>query len=108
MDRGRARAFTWLLALTYVCLVLNHLWNDTIGDMPLAMATGQPVDISLIIRFTFWERVLYCDGYESFPGDSHEETGRFVGIAPNIGHVITYLILTNTTQKVIPRSRTAI
>ena len=105
MDRGRARAFTWLLALTYVCLVLNHLWNETIGDVPLAMATGQPVDISPIIRATFWERVLYRDGDESFPSDSCEETGRFVGIAPHVGHVMTYLILTDDTQKVVPRLR---
>ena len=66
------------------------------------MATGQPVDISLITRLTFWERVLYCDGGEPFPSDSREETGRFVGIAPNVGHVMTYLILTDDIQKVVP------
>ena len=69
------------------------------------MATGQPVDISLITRLTFWERVLYCDGGEPFPSDSREETGRFVGIAPHVGHAMTYLILTDDTQKVVPRLR---
>ena len=93
MDRVGAPAYTWLLASTYVCLFLNHIWNETIGDVPLAMATRQPVDISPLIWFTFWERVLYRDGDESFPSESRRETGRFVGIAPHVGHVMTYLIL---------------
>jgi len=105
MDRVGAPDFTWYLALSYVCYVYNHTWNETIGHIPLALATGQPVDISNLLRFTFWERVLYRDGDEDFPSDSREESGRFVGIATNVGHVMTYLILTDTTQKVVPRSR---
>ena len=40
----------------------------------------------------------------SFPSDSKEKLGRWVGIAENVGDVLTWLILTEDTKRVIPRS----
>ena len=49
---------------------------------------------------------MYRDGEgDSFPSSSREKSGRFVAIAHNIGHIMTCLILTDDTQKVVPRSR---
>jgi len=40
----------------------------------------------------------------SFPSDSREARGRFVGIAEHVGHAMTYQILTDDTNKIIERS----
>ena len=40
----------------------------------------------------------------SFPSDSTEAYGRFVGISENVGHDMTFKILTSDTNKVINRS----
>jgi hypothetical protein len=46
----------------------------------------------------------------SFPSDLREWRGRFVGISEHVGHAMTYMILTNDTQKIIHQSnvRTAL
>ena len=40
-----------------------------------------------------------------FPSESTEKLGYFVGIAENVGHALTFKVLTNDTNKVIYRSR---
>ena len=39
-----------------------------------------------------------------FPSMSNEQSGRFVGISEHVGHALTFLILTDDTQKIIHRS----
>jgi hypothetical protein len=42
-----APANTWLLAMLYVCLLMNHLASDALGwKSPEQVLTGQPPDIS--------------------------------------------------------------
>ena len=53
----------------------------------------------------FWQKVLYRDVDLAFPSESREKSGRFVGFADNVGHAMTFLVLTDDTRKVIPRSR---
>jgi hypothetical protein len=38
---------------------------------------------------------------DSFPSDLRERRGHFVGISEHVGHAMTYMILTNDTQKII-------
>ena len=112
MNYTGAPASTWLLALLYVCYVLNRTASETIGfATPLAIATGQTPDISVLFQFKFWEKVYYAtddklsSGHKpSFPSDPGEKSGRFVGFAETVGDVFTYKILTDDTQKVIYRS----
>ena len=40
-----------------------------------------------------------------FPSESTEKRGRFVGIAENVGHALTFKVLTDDTKKIIYRSR---
>ena len=47
--------------------------------------------------------MLYYDPIGGFP-DSKEKTGRFVGIAENVGDALTFWILTDDTNEVIARS----
>ena len=39
------------------------------------------------------------------PSESDEMAGRFVGFSENVGHQITYIILTEETNKIIYHSR---
>ena len=106
LDRTGAPAFTWLLCLMYVCYLLNHSYNETVNGIPLTLATGQQADISPLLNFTFWQKVLYRkeeDSNGNFPSDSPEVEGHWVGIFENVGHRMTYKILT-AHNHVIPRS----
>ena len=72
--------------------------------VPLTILTGSTVDISPLLRFTWWERVYYMKDDSSFPSDSKECSGRFVGIAESVGHYMTFKILDDETKRVIHRS----
>jgi hypothetical protein len=104
MDRVCAPAYTWLLCLLYICFILNHTYNASIKAVPLQRATGSTPDISPLLRFRFWEPVYYRVDDSSFPTESRELRGRFVGIAEHIGHMMMLKILTDDTDKVIYRS----
>jgi hypothetical protein len=45
-------ANTWLLAMTYVCFVLNHTYNGSICTVPITVATGSTPDFSPLLQFT--------------------------------------------------------
>ena len=104
MNLSGAPANTWLLALIYVCLLLNHLASAALGwKTPQQVLTGQRPDISPFLHFSFYEPVYYHAYSDSFPSASNEEQGWWVGIATHVGDVLTYKIL-NKHHKVIYRS----
>ena len=50
LDRTGAPPSLWFLALTYVCLVLNHTANASIGNaIPMQILPGSTPDISAIL-----------------------------------------------------------
>ena len=112
LDRTGAPAYTWLLALTYVCYILNHIAVESLGwQTPLQILTGSSTDISAILRFQFWEPVYYATDLAldsatkpPFPSTTAEGLGRFVGFSENVGDIMTYKILTDDTKKIIHRS----
>ena len=99
---------TWLLALLYVCYILNRTATPSLNwRTPLEILDGDTPDISAILQFEFWEPVYYSplDGENpSFPSESQQKRGRFVGFAETVGHAMTFKVLTDDTQKVISRS----
>ena len=96
---------TWLLCLLYVCFLLNRLACQSLKWRTLLEALeGSTPDISLLLRFSFWDPVYYKLGDSDFPSGSTEGRGRWVCITKNVGHTMTYQILTNDTKKVIYRS----
>ena len=104
MNFSGAPANTWLLALTYVCLLLNHLASSTLQwKSPLQVLTGQQPDISKFLHFSFYEPVYYHTYSDHFPSVPNEEQGWWVGVAIHVGDALTYKILTKT-HKVIYRS----
>jgi hypothetical protein len=99
-----APANTWLLALMYVCLLLNHLVSSALGwKPPQQILTGQTPDISQFLHFSFYELVYYHSYSDTFPSSSNEEQGWWVGIATHVGDALTYKILTKH-NKIIYRS----
>jgi hypothetical protein len=113
-----APACAWLLALLYICYLLNHMASETLNwQTPLYTLTGTTTDISAVLYFQFWEPVYYATGdlmkYEGKPGvpsDTAKAKGRFVGVGESVGDVLTYKVLTDDTNKIIFRSyvRTAL
>ena len=104
MERSGAPAGLWLLALLYVCILLNHMVNDSLGEIaPLTALLGLSPDISMFLAFSFYEPVFYAAD-NKYPSESTELTGRFVGFAMNEGDAMTFKILTDDTHQVITHS----
>jgi hypothetical protein len=82
LERTGAPSYTWLICLTYVCFVLNFTVSSALsGGVPIQRATGSTNNISPLLRFRFDD--------STFPSESSEKLGRFVGIAENVGHFMT-------------------
>ena len=91
--------------MSYVCFILNHTACKSIKwQIPLRVLTGITPDISPLLRFSFYQPVYYVENEPSFPSDTREKRGRFVGIAEHVGHVMTFRILTDDTRQLIDRS----
>jgi hypothetical protein len=104
MDRTGTPARFWLLCLFYVIFLLNHMSSDALhGITPIEEAIGVKGDISPLLQFHWWERVLYhADGF--YPSNSREKSGTWCGVAEDQGDILTYLVLTDDTEEIIARS----
>jgi hypothetical protein len=104
LNLSGAPADTWLLALMYVCLLLNHLASSALGwKTPMQALTGQTPDISKFLHFSFYEPVYYHSYSDTYPLASNEEQGWCVGVATHVCDELTYIILTQK-QRLIYRS----
>jgi hypothetical protein len=88
----------------YVCFVLNNTFSAVIQSTPLCQAYGTDNDISPMLYFSFYEPVYYLVDETTFPSKSKELRGRWVGVSENVGHFMTYKILTDDTRRIIHRS----
>jgi hypothetical protein len=62
-------------ALVYMCILLNHMTNETLGDIaPLTALLGISPDIFMFLAFYFYEPVLYAAD-NKYPSESTELTG---------------------------------
>jgi hypothetical protein len=108
MDRIGLPPQAWLLALMCVCFVLNFTASASLNwHTPMEILTGStpvPHQISALFSAIWWETVYFKLDDASFPSDLRERHGRFVGISEHVGHAMTYMILTDDTQKSIHQS----
>jgi hypothetical protein len=88
----------------YVCFVLNNAFSEVIKSTPLHQAYGTDNDISPMLYFLFYEPVYYLVDETTFPSESKELRGQWVGVSENVGHFMTYKILTDDTRQIIHRS----
>jgi len=106
LERTGSPPSTWLLCMQYVCLVLNCTACSSLDwKVPLTILLGTTVDVSPLLRFHWYQPVLYTVDDQAFPSEPREALGYFVGIAPNCGHTMTFKILTDDTHKVKIRSQ---
>jgi len=95
----------WLLALNHVHTVMMNLTAEcSLGwRPPMEVATGITQDISTLLHFMFWDIVCCARHANKQPGSQkgQEMRGRFVGFPFDVGHALTFLVLTDNTRKVI-------
>ena len=109
MNMSGAPANTWLLAMTYVCLLLNHMASPTLDwKPPNQVLTGKVQDISKFLQFSFYEPVYYNDYSDGFPSSSNEEQGWWVGIAINVGDSLVYKVLTKQNKVIYHSALTSV
>ena len=70
---------------------------------PLQMRTGVTQDISAWLQFTFWQPVLFLDVENSWPS-TKERSGRWVGVAENVGDALTFWIVDDQSKQLLARS----
>ena len=110
MNASGAPANCWLLCLHYVIFIMNRTALQSINwRTPYERLYGNTPDISMIYRFKFFESVYVkrdeSRGGKQFPSSSNEIAGRFVGFSEDVGHGMTYIVLTDNTKKLLYRSR---
>jgi hypothetical protein len=54
-----------------------------------------------MLYFLFYKPVYYLIDETTFPSESKELCGRWVGVSENVGHFMTYKILTDDTHQII-------
>jgi hypothetical protein len=84
--------------------MLNNAFSEVIQSTPLRQAYGTDNDISPMLYFLFYEPVYYLVDETTFPSESKELRGRWVCDSENVGHFMTYKILTDDTRQIIHRS----
>ena len=56
----------------------------------------------MLLDFYFWQPVYFRHGESTtFPSESKESRGHFVGFAKHVGHVMTFKVLADDSQKVL-------
>jgi hypothetical protein len=104
IDRTGSPGYTWLLALMYVCFVLNNTASALLNDQtPTTILTGSTLDCSPLLRFHWWEEVYFKLDDSDFPSESPDLKGHFVGISEHVGHAMTFKILSVDTLKILHR-----
>jgi hypothetical protein len=102
MNWRNVQANAWLLCTEWCADVMNMTAEKSIGwRTPLEVLTGETTDISIALCFLFWD-VVYVKRYKNqrYQGqvgseESLEIRGRFVGFSKNVGHALTFKILTD-------------
>ena len=100
MNRSGAPANCWLLCLIYACYLLNHIACSALdGKIPLLSLTGITPDISIILLFTFYQRVFYATYDQHFPSESEERAGYWVGFGEHCRDTMTHKIKDHEPRK---------
>ena len=105
MDRTGTPAKFWLLCLLYIVYLYNHVsFASNEGKTPLEVATGVKPDISALLAYYWWQPVYYLEDDTGFLSETKEKRGRWAGVADNVGDALTYIIVSDDTEKAVYRS----
>jgi hypothetical protein len=102
MFKKRVPRIFWDYGMKWVCETMQrtHLRAKRVdGGVPLQKIVGDTVDISNYLEFGFYDRVWYRDN----AGLGVQKLGRWLGVAENIGSIMTYYIL-QSNGEIVARS----
>lgn len=91
LDIKKAPEFSWFLALKYLATIHKYTLNDEQQCIPETARDGKTYDISHLLQFTFWERVLYLENNGNFPSTG-KHPGYFCGFSDNDGDSLTFQV----------------
>ena len=103
LDRTGAPDAAWFFAVKYLCDVHEVTYDRALGTSPGQFQDGITRDISALLQFKFWQRILYLDNEESWPA-SKERPGYWLGLAKNVGDILTYWIYDDQMKMALTRS----
>ena len=94
MDPSGTTPSLWLFALKYTAFLLIHTSYASLNKaIPLTVSSGVTQHISILLQFSCYERLYICEDETSFPSQSREFFGRFVGFVENVEHALTLQFL---------------
>jgi hypothetical protein len=82
-------------------LRVEQCFLGSIHSTPLRQAYGTDNDISPMLYFSFYKPVYYLVDETTFPSESKEPRGQWVGVSENVGHFMTYKILMDDTRRIM-------
>ena len=101
MNRTGASAYCWLLTRQYVCYILNYISTASIsGLVPLQVLYCATPDISIMLLYTFYQRVVYANHDHHFPSENEEHAAFWGGIAEHCGDSLTHVVLDTDAFKI--------
>ena len=60
LNETGAPSSMWLLVLEYVCFIMNRMaWKSLGWRTPYEKLNGSTLDISMIYRFRFWDKIYF-------------------------------------------------
>ena len=95
MDHVGCQAHWWLLCMTYVVGLLNHLTKSK-GYIPKTVLTGETTDVSPYLDNHFWQEIFI----ESPNGG--EQLAYWCGPTEKQGDFLTYHVLLRDTEQLVP------
>jgi len=101
MDHVEALPHAWFLCLQYVTFLFNSMYLPQIKSTPAFALSGSINDNSMLLTSTFGS--LFILGMESLMGfnlSPKRAAVIFVGFAKHVGHVMTFKVLADDSQKV--------
>ena len=103
LDTTGAPDGAWYLAMKHLASLHNVCYDPTIKTVPKQKRHGVTPDISAYLQHAFWDPVLYYDNEHSWP-HTKERSGRWVGVAENVGDILTYWIVDDQSKQLLARS----
>ena len=95
MDHVGCQAHWWLLCMTYVVGLLNHLTNSK-GYIPKTVLTSETTDVSPYLDYHFWQEIFV----KSHNGG--EQLAYWCGPTEKQGDFLTYHVLFQDTEQLVP------
>ena len=100
-DRTNAPPHLRFPCMTHLCFMLSQTSDAALqGKQTIHVATGSVGDMSPMLAFRWMQPVHFKANGVSFPKESPEELGHFVGTAEDVGHAMTFKIWNKKTNKV--------